>query len=193
EVDKDKIIVIGHSQGASFLPYIIEGEEVFAAIALSPALLEITDQMVYQIEYQIDYYKKQNINNSLDSVIEMLEDILSEGKKVNESMKKGEIDPNELYLDNYRGEFLIRWSELSRNMVEKFVNMDVPLLIINGTKDLKTPYELLKEYEKELKKKNDLEILYIEDMSHELVNFQTLKFEDKVVDQIVLWLESQGL
>ena len=193
EVDKDKIIVIGHSQGASFLPYIIEGEEVFAAIALSPALLEITDQMVYQVEYQIDYYKKQNINNSLDSVIEMLEDILSEGKKVNESMKKGEIDPNELYLDNYRGEFLIRWSELSRNMVEKFVNMDVPLLIINGTKDLKTPYELLKEYEKELKKKNDLEILYIEDMSHELVNFQTWKFEDKVVDQIVLWLESQGL
>ncbi|WP_204280614.1 hypothetical protein, partial [Providencia stuartii] len=46
---------------------------------------------------------------------------------------------------------------------------------------LKTPYELLKEYEKELKKKSDLEIVYIENMAHELVNFQTLKFEDKVV------------
>ncbi len=78
-------------------------------------------------------------------------------------------------------------------MVEKSVNMNIPLLIINGTQDLKTPYELLKEYEKELKKKNDLEIVYIENMSHELVNFQTLKFEDKVVDQIALWLESQGL
>ncbi len=193
EVDKEKIIVIGHSQGASFLPYIIEGEEVFAAVTLSPALLEITDQIVYQVEYQINYYKKHNTDNSLDSVIKKLEDVLTEAKKVNESMKKGEIDPNELYLDYYSGEFLIRWSELSRSMVEKFVNMNVPLLIINGTQDLKTPYELLKEYEKELKKKNDLEIVYIENMAHELVNFQTLKFEDKVVDQIALWLESQGL
>jgi hypothetical protein len=193
EVDKDKIIVIGHSQGASFLPYIIEGEEVFAAVALSPALLEITDQIVYQAEYQIDYYKKLNTDNSLDSIIVMLEDVLTEAKKTNENMKKGEIDPSELYLDYYSGEFLIQWSELSRNMVEKSVNMNIPLLIINGTQDLKTPYELLKEYEKELKKKNDLEIVYIENMSHELVNFQTLKFEDKVVDQIALWLESQGL
>ncbi len=88
EVDKDKIIVIGHSQGASFLPYIIEGEEVFAAVALSPALLEITDQIVYQAEYQIDYYKKLNTDNSLDSIIVMLEDVFDRGKKTNENMKK---------------------------------------------------------------------------------------------------------
>jgi Predicted hydrolases or acyltransferases (alpha/beta hydrolase superfamily) len=104
-------------------------------------------------------------------------------------MKNGKIDPDKVYLDYYKGSYLIQWSELTKKTVEEFVNMQVPLLIINGTQDLKTPYELLKEKENQLKQKKDLEIVYIENMGHELYRSDTGVFEDSVIDQIVNWLK----
>lgn len=189
EVDSDKIIVIGHSEGGSFLPHIVKGEKVAAAVALSPGLIEITDLMVYQIDYQINYLKKLNVDKSQDYTITMLENLLAQLKEVNNDMKNGKIDPDKVYLDYYKGSYLIQWSELTKNTVEEFVNMQVPLLIINGTQDLKTPYELLKEKENQLKQKKDLEIVYIENMGHELYRSDTGVFEDSVIDQIVNWLK----
>jgi hypothetical protein len=58
---------------------------------------------------------------------------------------------------------------------------------------LKTPYELLKEKENELKSKEDLQIIYIENMGHELYKTGTAKFEEKVVEQIKLWLKNLEL
>lgn len=189
EVDSDKIIVIGHSEGGSFLPHIVKGEKVAAAVALSPGLIEITDLMVYQIDYQINYLKKLNVDKSQDYTITMLENLLAQLKEVNNDMKNGKIDPDKVYLDYYKGSYLIQWSELTKKTVEEFVNMQVPLLIINGTQDLKTPYELLKEKENQLKQKKDLEIVYIENMGHELYRSDTGVFEDSVIDQIVNWLK----
>ena len=185
EVDRDKIVVIGHSQGASFLPYIVEGQNVAAAIAISPGIIEITDLMVYQIEYQIKNLEKLNKDNTYDDLINQLESLLQEMKEINEKMKKEEIEPDNIYLDSMTGKFLLLWSELTQNMVDKFINMKVPVLIINGTEDLKTPYELLKEKENELKRKEDLQIIYIENMGHELYKTGTAKIEEKVVEQII--------
>lgn len=193
EVDQDKIIVIGHSQGASFLPYIVEGQNVAAAIAISPGIIEITDLMVYQIEYQIKNLEKLNKDNIYDDLINQLKSLLPEMKEINEKMKKEEIEPDNIYLDSMTGKFLLQWSELTQNMVDKFINMKVPVLIINGTEDLKTPYELLKEKENELKSKEDLQIIYIENMGHELYKTGTAKFEEKVVEQIKLWLKNLEL
>ena len=189
EVDPDKIIVIGHSEGASFLPYIVKGEKVAAAVALSPGLIEITDLMVYQIEYQINYLKKLNVDNSQNVTIALLENLLVEFKEINTDMKNGKIDPDKVYLDYYKGSYLIQWSELTKNTVEEFISMNVPLLIINGTQDLKTPYELLTEKENQLKQKKDLEIVYIENMGHELYRSDTGVFEDSIIEHIVSWLE----
>ena len=189
EVDSDKIIVIGHSEGGSFLPHIVKGEKVAAAVALSPGLIEITDLMVYQIDYQINYLKKLNVDKSQDYTITMLENLLAQLKEVNNDMKNGKIDPDKVYLDYYKGSYLIQWSELTKNTVEEFINMKVPLLIINGTQDLKTPYELLTEKENQLKQKKDLEIVYIENMGHELYRSDTGVFEDTLIDQIVNWLK----
>jgi dienelactone hydrolase len=189
EVDSDKIIVIGHSEGASFLPYIVKDEKVAAAVALSPGLIEITDLMVYQIEYQINYLKKFNVDNSQNATIALLENLLVQLKEINNDMKNGKIDPDKVYLDYYKGSYLIQWSELTKNTVEEFINMKVPLLIINGTQDLKTPYELLTEKENQLKQKKDLEIVYIENMGHELYRSDTGVFEDTLIDQIVNWLK----
>jgi len=50
------------------LPYIVKDEKVAAAVALSPGLIEITDLMVYQIEYQINYLKKFNVDNSQNTI-----------------------------------------------------------------------------------------------------------------------------
>lgn len=86
----------------------------------------------------------------------MLENLLAQLKEVNNDMKNGKIDPNKVYLDYYKGSYLIQWSELTKKTVEEFVNMQVPLLIINGTQDLKTPYELLKEKENQLKQKKKI-------------------------------------
>ena len=145
--------------------------------------------MVYQIEYQINYLKKLNVDKSQNATIDLLENLLVQLKEINNDMKKGTIDPNKVYLDYYKGGYLIQWSELTKNTLEEFVNMQVPLLIINGTQDLKTPYELLKEKENQLKQKKDLEIVYIENMGHELYKTDTGVFEDSVIDQIVNWLE----
>ena len=172
------------------MPYIVKDEKVAAAVALSPGLIEITDLMVYQIEYQINYLKKFNVDNSQNATIALLENLLVQLKEVNNDMKNGKIDPDKVYLDYYKGSYLIQWSELTKNTVEEFISMEVPLLIINGTQDLKTPYELLKEKENQLKQKSNLEIVYIENMGHELYRSDTVAFEDTLIDQIVNWLKT---
>ena len=49
-----------------------------------------------------------------------LENLLVQLKEVNNDMKNGKIDPDKVYLDYYKGSYLIQWSELTKNLRKVF-------------------------------------------------------------------------
>jgi hypothetical protein len=185
-VDYNKIIVIGHSQGGSFLKQIDDIVKIDYPIALAPGIIPILDLLKYQMEYQLDYLKKNNINDPQS--FQLLNMILEEANHVINLRENEGLTGNESIMGQ-NIEFFINWEKLNGDIIENFKKFESPVLIINGKNDLKTPYELLKNYESSLSQKNGLEIKYIENMTHELLNIYTYDLEKSLIESIINWLD----
>lgn len=190
EVDPDQVILLGHSQGAGFVPQIAEGKHLAAAVAVAPSMLPIMETVVYQLEYQKEYLTKLNKNGTLDQQIKLVDQYYLQYKESFEQLKNGTF-PLGKQVVGTPADFWLHWQERSMDTPEKFIQMESPVLIVNGTEDLKVPVNLLKEKESFLQQKEDLEILYLPGVGHELYYSQTLSFATQLPGQIADWW--QGL
>ncbi len=185
----NEIILLGHSQGASFVP-LINDNNFDRAIAISPGTEKFVEQMIYQIDYQINYFKKLNNSEQYKPTIDQLKKVKNQVMDIKQKIENNNYNPEEkVFGADY--DFLVKSNELTSNTIEKFTKIEIPTLIINGTVDLKTPHEKLKEYEEELLKNKYITIKYIEGMGHMLNKVGSVEHSEKLSEEIVEWVEGE--
>lgn len=186
EIDSNRIILIGHSEGGGFAPRIAEGKQLAGVVLLAPPMIPIRELSIYQLEYQIKYLGSYNASGQLNAMIAQIQTLLDQEKAAFDAMDKGTLaeDTNVL---GASVKYWKRWQEMSLNPVQQYVGIKAPVLLINGVNDLKCPWNLLQDQESALKMKKDLQIVYIDGMIHELYRVGTTKFESAVYENIARW------
>ncbi|NRD20638.1 alpha/beta hydrolase [Winogradskyella eckloniae] len=148
----NKIYIIGHSQG-SLVGMLAANDNVDGFISLAGAGNNIGDVLVEQVS---------NMSPALGKETQRVVDTLKTGKSTTDY-------PNELaslFGPNIQ-KFMINW--MSYNPTEIIKTLDIPILIINGTKDLQVS---VKEAEL-LKNANDkAQLEIIEKMNHVLFEIE---------------------
>ncbi len=191
EVDQNHVILVGHSQGASFGPIIAKEKNLAGAVLLAPGLLPIREQTTFQLEYQIEYYQKYNqlgqFTDTINQTKEMLEQI-----RTAFAMADNGTFPEDGSILGASLPFMERWQELTIDVPKQIIEMDTPVLIVNGTTDMLCPAEILQEESSYLKEhKKDLQIVYVNNMIHQLYYVGGVIFAQAVPDEIDKWV--QGL
>jgi esterase/lipase len=187
EYNYQNIYLVGHSQGATFVPLIVDNN-FDKAIALSPGTEEFIDQMIYQMDYQIKYFNNLDNPEQYKDTISQLKNIKKQANEIKNNIETGEYNPEDPVLGaNY--DFLVKMSEITKKTINNFKNIEIPTLIINGTVDLKTPHEKLEEYEEELLKNKNIDIKYIKGMGHMLNIVGSLEQSQELTEIIVNWIE----
>lgn len=194
DVDNNKIIIIGHSESGGLIPKIIENKKIKLAICLSPQLLRTDKQIIYQLNFQIKNIESINKKGEYDQIVTQLNQFL---ENIKNDIKVSENNQNST--EKLKGlgctiNYFNEAKKITQNIVSDIKNVSIPILIINGTSDLKCPQSLLKEYEEELKQKNNLKIIYIENMFHEpyIYNGQTFVFCDTAMNEIDQWIKNNN-
>lgn len=178
-----KIIVVGHSQG-SLVGMIASQLRADAFISIAGAGRPINETLQEQLVKQVPNLEK-DITKTLDS------------------LKVGKLDKNynKMLTAVFRESvqpFLISW--IKYNPQEEIKKLTIPVLIINGTKDLQTGVneaELLHQHKLQSK------IVIIENMNHVLKNIEgdiidnyksytnpELDIENKLISEIVTFVNS---
>lgn len=186
EVDPQRVFLVGHSEGATLSHFIIINKKLAGVIMLAPGLLQFKDQVSYQLKYQIEFYKNINQNSQFDKDILKTQNLLKEFTDLMSMAEKGIFPPGG-YILGASLPWVLRYQELTKNTLQEIVKIKIPVLIINGTKDMLCPAELLKRNEKLLQIKPDLKIIYIDNMIHQLYRAGTADFENAVSENIVSW------
>ncbi|MBI3929333.1 MAG: alpha/beta fold hydrolase [Armatimonadetes bacterium] len=186
EVDPRRILLVGHSQGASLAPWVAEGEGLFGAVLLAPGLLTMKDQIEYQTTYQEKFLEPFNHGGVLDPQLAQIRAARQQFRDLFARIESGELADDERIM-GASVRYFKETDLLSGQAPERIAAMDVPVLVINGTADLKTPAELLREKEGGLRVKQDLTIVYQPGMIHELYRQGTIEFETAVATGIAEW------
>lgn len=144
--DYSKIIVAGHSQG-SLVGMVASKENVDGFISIAGAGKSIDEILVEQIEKQAPFLK-------------------ADTEKIVQELKKGnmvaEVNPNLVSLFNKQIQpFLISW--IKYNPQSELKKLTIPVLIINGTKDIQVSVEQA-QFLHEAKENSQLNL--IENMNH---------------------------
>ena len=177
-VDKNNVFVMGHSQGASFIPLIISDVPAKGGIAYGPALLDILSQIEYQLNYQIKQLEKYpQYSTIVEETKKMIEQTVEAKKKLD--------DKTYTSSDSFMGasyEFYAQYMEMQKDPVKDFVNVEKPVLIINGKEDLKTPYPLILANQDKMLQNPNIRIEYLDETGHEmyLTAGSTLQFNTKI-------------
>lgn len=185
-IDKNRIFFIGHSEGASYAPFICKDKEFAGAVLLAPGLERIDIMVIKQLELLISIYTQNNINNQYQAYIDQYTLMRDALKSQFDLLQNGSISEDD-YIMGATPEYFRRWKKLTENTPQDIASMTIPVLIINGTADMKCPVQDLISYESTLKKNKDLEIYIIDNMIHELID-QQLNFEYKITEKIIQWI-----
>jgi len=185
-IDKNRIFFIGHSEGASYAPFICKDKQFAGAVLLAPGLERIDIMVIKQLEMLISIYTQNNISNQYQSYIDQYTLMRDALKSQFDLLQSGSISEDN-YIMGATPEYFRRWKKLTENTPQDIAAMTIPVLIINGTADMKCPVQDLKNYESILKKNKDLEVYIIDNMIHELID-QQLNFEYKVTEKIIQWI-----
>lgn len=186
EIDANRVILVGHSEGAGFAPRIAEGKQLAGVVLLGAPMMPIRELCIYQLEYQIKYLNGYNAGGQLNTMIAQIQTLLDQEKAAFDAMDKGSLadDANVL---GATVKYWKRWQEMSINPVQQYVSIQAPVLMMTGLNDLKCPWNLLQDQESALKMKKDLKIIYIDAMIHELYHVGTTQFESAVYENIAKW------
>lgn len=154
-----KVIILGHSQGSLVGMVVAKEKKADAFISIAGASKTIDSIITSQVALQMPSLS-ENVEQSF--------------RDLRESGSSRNYDPMlEMIFRPSVQPFILSWMKYDPK--EKITDLDMPLLLINGTKDLQ-----ISEQEAEtLKKANpDAELLLIENMNHVLRNISGSELEN---------------
>ena len=172
EIDEKNIFVLGHSQGGYALPLILENDknkDIKGAIGVAGPTGKFHDLLLWQMEQSLVRAEKMNVpKEQIDA-----------GKAQLEWMK-GQIalleDP-QYSRDNIPPAFQLQnpywWFDLNEyEPTELAKEQNVPLLLLQGEKDIQVPVDQLEAWKSALAERENVQYKVYPDMMHMLVNFK---------------------
>lgn len=171
EVDSKKIFVLGHSQGAFALPLIIENDkdkDIKGAIGVAGPAGKFHNLLLLQMEQQLERAKQMNLPpDQLQAVKDNLVFFQEQIGLINDPQYSTEKFPANFKLQNPYWWYDIRDyipTELAKQQ-------NVPLLLLQGGKDIQVEETQLESWKTELKERSNVEYKLYPDMFHMLINY----------------------
>jgi alpha-beta hydrolase superfamily lysophospholipase len=188
EVDPDRLVVIGHSQGAALLPEILEGrEDVAAAVWLAGFSGPFSEAMLGQLEAfadiragQYDWLGAKTVRLTRDTLAECFEKLKQPGYDEDEVCIGGGV----------RQRALAEYEAESARTRARLDTLGVPALFVQGTLDRNAPRDELVRLRESLK--GDVELHSLEGLTHALTQKQTPALSAGVTEALTAFLRSVG-
>lgn len=172
KVDDNNIFVLGHSQGGYALPLILENDknqEIKGAIGVAGPTGKFHDLLLWQMEQALLRAEKMNApKEQIDAAKAQVEWLKSQIALLE--------DP-QYSRDNLPPEFQLQppywWFDLNEyEPAELIKEQNVPLLFLQGGKDIQVPAEQLENWKSALEGRKNVQYQLYPDMMHMLVNYK---------------------
>ncbi|TSI11672.1 DUF3887 domain-containing protein [Lysinibacillus sp. BW-2-10] len=170
QIDSQNIFVLGHSQGAFALPFILENDkngDIKGGIVAAGPAGKFQDLLLWQNEQSLVRAKQEGAPKEQ---LEALEANLAFWKEqvglINNPQYSTENPPPNFQLGSPNW-----WFEMRDFEAPKFsATQDVPLFVIQGGKDFQVPADHLNEWKSTLKDRDNVEYQLYPNMHHFLVD-----------------------
>ncbi|MEN8701927.1 alpha/beta fold hydrolase [Bacillus infantis] len=171
EIDHDQIFVLGHSQGGFALPLILENDKldnIKGAIGVAGPAGKFQDLLLWQMDEAVKRAEKMNAPAEQLQAVKANLALYQEQFTIlnNPDYSKDNI-PASFKLQNPYWWFDLRDYEPTE-LAEK---QDVPMLLLQGGKDIQVPASELDEWKKALADREDVEYKLYPNMFHMLGDF----------------------
>ncbi|MGD6843006.1 alpha/beta fold hydrolase [Bacillus infantis] len=171
EIDHDQIFVLGHSQGGFALPLILENDKqdnIKGAIGVAGPAGKFQGLLLWQMEEAVKRAEKMNAPaEQLQAVKANLALYQEQFAILNNPAYSKDNIPASFKLQNPYWWFDLRDYEPTE-LAEK---QDVPMLLLQGGKDIQVPASELDEWKKALAHREDVDYKLYPDMFHMLGNY----------------------
>ncbi|MCA9775921.1 MAG: alpha/beta fold hydrolase [Candidatus Eremiobacteraeota bacterium] len=189
EVDPKRVFLVGHSMGGTLSPWVAKETKLAGVVMLAPGLLSFRKQVEYQLDYQIGLMEEQNKFGLMNSKIESTKEVRTQYRELFARLDQPGIKDSDV-MGGATVQFYRQYDDMGGRFLEEARKMTIPVLLINGTADLKCPEQLLRSKESALKSNPNLTIEYRDGMSHELYLNNYLQFDTGVAGAIADWVKS---
>ena len=182
DIEKDKIILLGHSESAYLIPHIANKTEgVAALIAVAGARQPFDSLLAHQL---VDIAGRCNNDTSMAKMQSM---------QIQQYFTKVRNKENLDQLQPLFGVPAVEWSkyyEVVDNVAKNYNEFDKPVLFIGLGKDLNVPLAELERFKKDVP---DADFKVIPDVTHYMNLYIETSTSQKLVDTIVKWLDEHDL
>lgn len=171
EIDGENIFVLGHSQGAYALPLILENDkkkDIKGAIGVAGPVGKFHELLLWQIEEGLERAKKMNApQEQIAAIQEQLDWMQAQAALLEDPQYSQDNLPAEFGLSNPYWWFDLKEYEPAERMAEQ----DVPLLLLQGGKDIQVPAEHLDQWKEVLKEPDNVQYQLYPNMMHMLADY----------------------
>lgn len=182
EIDTDSIILLGHSQGANFLPIVAqERSDISALLALGTAARGIDSIVAMQVRYL--YYYCLNDTATGDAQYNSMIGTF-------QTIRNGSRNPNSPYQGVYPL-FWNDWINITDSSVYNFQMVSEPTLFVHAGADFNIPTEDAQRYENQVTGGNK-DIYYLDGLTHYFTNATNPQTAPVVADTIFYWLHKMA-
>ncbi|MCA1041648.1 alpha/beta fold hydrolase [Bacillus infantis] len=204
EIDHDQIFVLGHSQGGFALPLILENDKqdnIKGAIGVAGPAGKFQDLLLWQMEEAVKRAEKMNAPAEQLQAVKANLALYQEQFTIlnNPDYSKDNI-PASFKLQNPYWWFDLRDYEPTE-LAEK---QDVPMLLLQGGKDIQVPASELDEWKKALADREDVDYKLYPDMFHMLGNYGGIpdgateyltpgNVPQSFISDVAKWIKTGGL
>lgn len=191
EVDGQDITVVGHSQGANFVPLLMADEPgVVAGIQLAGSALPLEELIVRQLREFADYL--ENLGSQFAAEIATLRALADEHETALAQIRSGTFEGTSF--QNVSTAYWLRWMESLDRLEEEFIAVDGPLLLLNGDLDFNVPpyhLETFREWSTAAGKTNS-EFVLLPDVTHAFITITggthlDANFSPRALEAILGW------
>lgn len=172
QVDSENIFVFGHSQGAYALPLIFENDksgDIKGGIGVAGPSGKFQDLLLWQIEQQVS--RAEKMGAPAEQIKALKENLAFYQEQI------GIINNPDITLETLPAYYQFGtpywWFEI-RDYVPTVLakKQDVPLLLLQGGKDLQVPVSHFEDWKSELTGRGNVQYKLYPDMFHFLVNYE---------------------
>ena len=183
EIDTNKLILLGHSQGCNFLPIIAnDRNDIKAIIGLGAAAKGIDSIMAAQ--FRDLYYICLNDTVTGDNTYNQM---ISDFQKI----RNGTWNPNTPYQGAYPL-FWKDWIDITDSSIFNFNAVNHPSLLLHAMNDFNIPLEDAQRYESKVTR-SSFDLFYMNDLTHYFTNGTVPVVHQSVPDTIIYWLRQNNL
>lgn len=177
KVDTNKIILIGHSQGANLIPIVAnDRNDIKALIGLATAAQRIDTLIGLQLHSVKEKCPNLEYLNEYDGIIK--------GLKL---LKKDSLPSHHPFLGWYPN-YWRDWKEVTAETIQNYRSSTFPTLFLQGTDDFNVPAYNGKILEHSLPP-DSFKVTYLNGLNHFFASDSNPRMKERVSDTIVNWLE----